>query len=89
MNHKVQYEKKKVTFHYLGKHYSGDIVCSHIDAGTYWFVFDQIDVKPFGGSVEFTIENGHLKPILEYPDYELFLLCIKRTIDTHRKELCN
>lgn len=89
MNVKVQYEKVKVGFDYLGKHYSGEIVCSNLDTKTYWFVFDQIDVKPFGGSIEFRLVNGRLESVEDFADHQLFLLCITTAIDKHRKELCN
>lgn len=89
MNIKVAYEKRKVSFDYLGKQYSGDIVCSEQESKTYWFIFDQIDVKPFGGSIQFKIVNGHLEPVQEFSEHKLFTLCIKTAIDKYRQELCN
>jgi hypothetical protein len=89
MNVKVQYEKVKVSFDYLGKNYSGEIVCSNLNTTTYWFVFDQIDVKPFGGSIEFKLVKGQLESVEDFSDYELFILCITTAMDKHRKELCN
>lgn len=89
MNGKIQYEKAKVSIEYLGKQYLGEIVCSDHESKTYWFVFDQIDVKPFGGSVEFRIVNGALEAAEEYKGYALFVHCIKAAIEKHRKELCN
>jgi hypothetical protein len=89
MNVKIQYEKVKVSFVYLGKQYFGEIVCSNIESQTYWFVFDDVDVKPFGGSVEFVITDGELKTVKDFTAYPLFILSIKNTIDKYRKELCN
>jgi hypothetical protein len=89
MKAKVQYEKIKTSFDYLGKQYFGEVICSDIASKTYWFVFDQADVKPFGSSVEFGLVNGQLEPAQDFPGYKLFILCIKTVIDKHRKELCN
>lgn len=89
MNTLISYEKAKCTFEYLGKHYFGDVVCSISDFKTYWFVFDRVEVKPFGGSVEFRIVNGHLECVKEFPAHRLFILCIKKAIDRHRKEQGN
>jgi len=87
MNVKIEYKKTHVTFEYLGKKYSGEIICN--DAKTYWLVFDQIDVKPFGGSIAFKIVNGQLEPLRLYPSYETFIALISTAIDNYRKELCN
>lgn len=89
MNPAIRYEITKSSFDYLGKHYSGDVVCSDTDSKTYWFVFDQVEVKPFGGSIEFRIVNGQLEAVKEFPAYQLFMLCIKRAIDKYRKEQGN
>ncbi len=89
MKVKVEYEKTKACFEYAGKQYSGDIICRDAEAKIYWFVFDQIDVKPFGGSLAFKMVNGELEAVRDFPSDELFILCIKRAIDKHRKELCN
>jgi hypothetical protein len=89
MDVKIQYEKIKTSFDYLGKQYSGEIVCSNIESKTYWFVFDQADVKPFGGSIEFKIINGELEAVEDFPEYPLFIASIKMSIDKYRKELCN
>jgi hypothetical protein len=89
MNVKVQYEKSKASFEYSGKHYSGEVICSDAGSKVYWFVFDQIDVKPFGGSLEFTMKDGQLETVKKFEAYEEFILCIKTAIDKHRKELCN
>lgn len=89
MNGKIQYEKAKVSIEYLGKQYLGEIVCSNNESKTYWFVFDQIDVKPFGGSVEFRFVNGVLEATEAHEGYALFVLCIRAAIEKHRKELCN
>jgi hypothetical protein len=89
MNGHVAYEKTKACFEYSGKQYSGDIVCSNTEEKSYWFVFDQIDVKPFGGSIEFKMVNGELAPVKDFSSYHVFINCIKTAIDKHRKELCN
>jgi hypothetical protein len=89
MNVKIHYEKAKVSFQYLGKKYSGEVVCSEGEFKTFWFVFDQIDVKPFGGSVEFRLINGELETAKNYLAYPVFVSCIRNAIENHRKELCN
>lgn len=89
MNVKVQYEKTKASFEYQGKQYSGEVICSEAGSKVYWFVFDQIDVKPFGGSLEFTMRNGYLETVKKYEAYEAFIHCIIEVIDKHRKQLCN
>jgi len=89
MDVKVEYEKIKASFDFAGKQYSGEIICSETKSKTYWFVFDQIDVKPFGGSIEFKMVNGVLQVMNDFPGHESFLQCIKEAIEKYRKELCN
>jgi hypothetical protein len=89
MNVSMQHERAKVDFVYLGKRYSGEVVCNEAATKTYWFIFDQADVKPFGGSVEFKIVDGNLESVKDFSAYPLFLLCIKKVIDEQRKQLYN
>jgi hypothetical protein len=89
MNVIMQYERTKASFVYLGKRYSGEVVCNETDIKTYWFIFDQLNVKPFGGSIEFKMVHGYLEPVKDFGAFPLFILCIKKAIDEHRKQLCN
>jgi hypothetical protein len=89
MDVRIEYEQAKVSFIYQGKEYLGQIVCSDTASKCYWFVFDQIEVKPFGGSIEFRTINGKLQPLQDFPDYHEFLACIRELIEQHLKELCN
>jgi hypothetical protein len=89
MDVRIEYEKAKASFIYLDKEYFGDIVCSEQPVRSYWFVFDDIEVKPFGGSIEFRYVKGALKPVNEYPAYGQFVACIKTVIEHHLQELCN
>lgn len=85
----MQHERAKASFVYLGKQYCGEVVCNETGIKTCWFIFDQADVKPFGGSVEFKMVNGYLEPVKDFAAYPLFILCIKKAIEEHRKQLCN
>jgi hypothetical protein len=48
-----------------------------------------MNIKPFGGSVEFKMVHGSLELVKDFAAYPLFILCIKKAIDEHRKQLCN
>jgi hypothetical protein len=89
MDVRIEYEKAKASFIYLGKEYIGDIICSETPSRSYWFVFDEIEVKPFGGSIEFRYSSGKLQPVHDYPAYGQFVACIKSVIEHHLQELCN
>jgi hypothetical protein len=89
MDVRIEYEKAKVSFRYLDKEYLGEIVCNDAPTKSYWFIFDQIDVKPFGGSVEFRFVNGKLQPVHSFPAYGQFIDSIRTVIEHHLQELCN
>jgi hypothetical protein len=89
MEPKVQYEKIRVCFDYSGKEYSGEIVCSNLEATHYWFVFDNGADNPLGGSIEFRTLNGHLRAVQEFPGHEMLIACIKTVINKHFKEICH
>jgi hypothetical protein len=85
---KQQYEKIRAPFVYNGRSYEGDIVCSHMESGTYWYVFEKTGMQPFGGSLEFITVDGTLQPARQFPEHQEFLNCIIDIVRGHIGKLC-
>lgn len=85
---KKQFEKTRTSFVYNAQEYEGEIVCSHIDPNTYWFVFKEPAPHPFEVSVEFRMAGGRVEPAQQLPGYEAFIDCITAVVQQHLQDLC-